>query len=97
MFRIRLCVCRVGAAIVKVFSSIDKSWTFPKMFHMLRYAEDIRDYGTMVIGNTGPREQQNKQIKQAARRTRLGSSGSTAKVHDLICIASLAFMLWSQN
>ena len=68
---------------MKVFSSIDKSWTFPKMFHMLRYSEDIRDYGTNVIGNTGPREQQNKQIKQAAQSTRLGSGGFTAKVHNL--------------
>ena len=85
---------------MKVFSSVDKSWTFPKMFHMLRYSEDIREYGTITIGNTGPREQQNKQIKQASRRTRLGSSGFKAKVHNFICMpcsASLAYMLSSEN
>ena len=72
---------------MEVFSSIDKSWTFPKMFHMLRYSEDIKDYGTLFIGNTGPREQQNKQIKLAARKTRLGCNGFTAKVHNFICTA----------
>ena len=76
---------------MEVFSSIDKSWAFPKMFRMLRYSEDIRDYGTLAIWNTGPREQQNKQIKQAAQKTRLGSSGFTAKVHSLTCIAYCMF------
>ena len=82
----------MGTSIVEVFSPIDKSWTFPKMFHMLQYFEDIRDYGTMAIGNTGPREQQNKQIKQAARRTRLGCSGFTAKVPTLTGSTYLAYM-----
>ena len=54
----------------------------PKLSHMLLHIEGIRDYGMIAIGNTGPREQQNKQIKQAAWRTRLGSSGDTAKVHN---------------
>jgi len=78
--------CRVGTDIVAVFSSIDKSWAFTKMFHMLRYPEDIRAYGTLVIGNTGPREQQNKLIKRAAQKTRLGCDGFTAKAVILTCI-----------
>ncbi|KAK9822592.1 hypothetical protein WJX74_008193 [Apatococcus lobatus] len=74
-------IIEVAEAILAVFGRFKNWQRLPKFQNLRKYPSDIRQFGFVDIGNTGPKEAGNKMIRLAAKKSNYKNLTGTLSMH----------------